>query len=32
MPEKKMSYNLDSKKDRRIDIQLYKNDRGSRPL
>jgi len=32
IPEKKMSYNLDSKKDRKIDIQLTKNDRGYRPL
>lgn len=32
MPEKKMSYNLDTKKDRKIDIQLSKNDRCYRPL
>lgn len=27
-----MSYNFDLKKDKKIDIQLYKNDRASRPL
>ena len=27
-----MSYNFDLKKDKKIDIQLHKNDRASRPL
>ena len=27
-----MSYNFDLKKDKKIDIKLYKNDRASRPL